>query len=282
MAHIFKYCVLRFRPDLRRGESVNIGVVLFGGDHVDVHLSDSFGKAQALVPGLSFESLSTLETRINDVVRGMDTAESKHAAIQRFGPITASALGVIELGHDTDYEQVVARLLIDFVYPPRTLIKPRNKPGQLKKTVRNLFSHAGMLGKKSAEIHDHKVICEFPIAESENLYADFAFKNGVYRFAQVIDMGLAHSNPSAKFKDCCEKAVTLDKAKHEFGLDSERVVLFSAPDRHSPTVDAALNLLADYSSIMLNADNADDMSRFAHTFVSRDLATLGLQHPALP
>jgi hypothetical protein len=274
MARSFKYCVLRFRPDIRRDESVNIGVVVFNGDFIDVHLAESFGKAQALVPGVSLASLSTLRDQIRSTISTLGSVESKHAALQRFGPITASVLGELVLGRDDEYEHAVARLLVDFVLPPRGHLKIKAAPGQLRKSVKHVFSRSGMLAIGTESIYDHKVVCEYPVAEAEKLFADFAFKNGVYRFAQVVDMNTSSSNLNSRFKDCCEKALALDKAKQQFGSDSQRLVLFSAPSEHSPIVDAALNLLSDYSSLMLNADNTNDMEKFLGSFTSPDLASI--------
>jgi len=272
MANSFKYCVLRFRPDVRRGETVNIGIAVFLHGRLDVHLGDSFAKAQALVPGLSFDSLATLPARLNEIARDSENPEEIHALLQRFGPVTAGPLGTIEIHSDEQYEHAVARLLIDFVFAPRSLIRPRARPGRLKGTIKQLFAGAGVLGSKIEDIENHKVVCGYPVSEPENLFADFAFKNGVYRFAQIVDLNVGQSSLASKFKDCCEKAVVLDKAKRAFGSDSRRVVLFSARDQGESTVDAALNLLSDYSSTLLNADNPEDMGLFATEFAGDDLA----------
>jgi hypothetical protein len=268
MARSFDFCVLKYRPDPRRGEVVNIGIVIFFGEQLDVRLLESFGKAQALSPGVSFDSLATLPGRLNYLTSGINDNQAKRDFLARFGQFTASGLGQFDIALAEDYESEVARLLVDLVLPPRSLKTATKRIGQLRRSVKERFQCSGLLGLSFEDIHAHKVIASFPISEPENLFADFAFKNGKYRFAQIVDLNTSGSNNSQKFKECCEKALVLDKARREFGGDASRIVLFSAPEDRTAIVDSSINLLSDYATEILNADSEDDLASFFDVFAS--------------
>lgn len=41
MEHIYNYAILQVTPDLRRGERVNIGIVVFHDNNLDIRVSDT-------------------------------------------------------------------------------------------------------------------------------------------------------------------------------------------------------------------------------------------------
>lgn len=268
MARTFDYAIIRFVPDARRGESVNIGIAIFLDGQIDIRLTNSFAKAQALYPNLSFEGLQNLPGRINSLLSQSHSSKEQHSMLREYGPITVSELGSFQVSVGDQYEFQVQKLLSDFVTPPRAQSSPRAKTGVLKRSVSDVYKSAGMLGKWPDEINSHKVIQSFPVSQEENLFVDFAYKNGVFRFAEVVDLRVSLSSLSDKFKECCEKAVSLDKAKRKFGSDTSRLVLFSVPeDYNSALVDSSLNLLSDYATQLFNADSDEDIAKFHESFV---------------
>lgn len=267
MARTFDYAIIRFAPDERRGETVNIGVAIFIDGKIDIRFASSFAKAQALYPNLSFDGLQTLPGRINSLLANFRSTKEQHSMLREYGPITVSELGSFEVSVGDQYELQIQRLLNDFVIPPRAKSSPRAKTGALKRKVSDAYKISGLLAHSASEIESHKVVAAFPIAQEENLFVDFAYKNGVYRFAEVIDLQVSRNSLTDKFKECCEKAVSLDKAKRKFGTDSTRLVLFSAPQEYNSLVDSSLNLLSDYATHLFNADNEDDITKFHECFV---------------
>jgi hypothetical protein len=272
MARSFKYAIIRFCPDERRGESVNIGIAIFIDGQIDIRFANSFAKAQALFPNLSFDGLHGFPARINELLSQFRSITEQHSFLREYGPITASELGRFEISSDEQYEPQVQRLLNDFVIPPRAKSTPRAKTGVLKRNVSDTFRLSGLLGRSPEDIDLHKVVPEFPVSLEENLFVDFAYKNGTYRFAEVVDLRVSHNSLTDKFKECCEKAISLDKAKRKFGSDSTRLVLFSVPNDYTPLVDSSLNLLNDYATHLFNADNDEDLAKFHENLVPLPLS----------
>lgn len=204
---------------------------------------------------------------VNELLGQFKSVAEQHSLLRDYGPITVSELGRFEISSSADYESVVHKLLVDFVVPPHAKPKPVAKSGVLKRTVNNAFRAAGLLGQFAEDIESHKVVPAFPVALEENLYVDFAYKNGVYRFAEVIDFRVSRGSLNDKFKQCCEKAVSLHKAKRRFGSDSKRLVLFSAPENYDSVIDSSLNLLNDYATSLFNADSEDDFAKFHESFI---------------
>jgi hypothetical protein len=262
MARSFEFAIIRFCPDEKRGETVNIGIAVFVDGQIDIRFTDSFAKARALYPNLSFEALSSFPGRINRLLADTRSVAEKHSLLREFGPLTVSELGKFEIFSSDEYELQLQKIFEDFVIPPRAPSKPRLHPNLLRRKVSEMFKSAGLLGAQPEDIEQHKVVQAFPISAEENLFADFAYKNGTYRCAEIIDLKVGEASLNDKFKECCEKAVSLDKAKRKFGVESTRLVLFSAPEGFNPLIDSSLNLLNDYATELLNADSAEDLVAF--------------------
>ncbi|TMK03458.1 MAG: DUF3037 domain-containing protein [Alphaproteobacteria bacterium] len=49
MAHIYKYTILTAIPDPRRGERVNVGIIVFKDDGLDVRFRQASGKSARLM-----------------------------------------------------------------------------------------------------------------------------------------------------------------------------------------------------------------------------------------
>ena len=61
MAHIFNYSILTAIPDARRGERVNVGIVVFLAERLDIRFSD-IAKLRALTGMIGIGISSNHET----------------------------------------------------------------------------------------------------------------------------------------------------------------------------------------------------------------------------
>src|SRR5437660_42133 len=125
MAHSYRYSVLRAIPDQRRGECVNIGVVVFKpGGGTDVRLLSSLNKLYALDANIDVEQFEELPQMIVDWVSSTDDIERRHESLKQFGIVTVSDLGLFQCD-DKQYEWFVDQIMNTLVKPPAHL--PRHK-----------------------------------------------------------------------------------------------------------------------------------------------------------
>jgi hypothetical protein len=267
MENLCKFSVLRFVPDAIRNETVNIGVALFIDGQATFHLAPSLSKAQSLYPGLSLSELRAIPETLPKFLEPLSTAEEKNQALQRMAPLSASALGEVFPTPNEPYSDIVERLLNKYVYAPRVRPLPDPSRSTLRDVIATTFKNLGVYSKHAADINAHKVVSRFPITPHGDLFADFAFKNGHMRLAQVVDFRVSVDTMATKLAESCRKAITLDQARRHVASDVERFVIYALPDiAESGMVDSALSLLTDYSDVVLNANSEKDLDKFSAAF----------------
>ena len=111
MAHIFNYAVLMAVPDVRRGERVNIGVLIFLHDRVDVRFSE-VRKIRALKGGNWERYIADVQQLIAQNYHGHDDAKNFINSFSMLeGVIRCSDLAWFSVEQLEQYEQHVAEIL---------------------------------------------------------------------------------------------------------------------------------------------------------------------------
>lgn len=259
MAHSYKYCVLRYRPDTVRGEVVNIGLVIFHGDRVDIRVTRNLSKAQALSPNISFQWTSTLRDDIADVCSAASPEEAV-SLLRDFAPFTCSDVGFFLAGQD-DYEAKVEQTMRWMVTPPR---RPSHAEGKsrLFTEIKKEFQRFNLLGREVDELRDHKVLASFSLPGEEDLQADFIFKNGIYHLTQVIDYQTTPKAAHAKIKEVSVKAIALHQAPRMLDGDTAGYALVRVPPEFESIAQPHLAILHDFCPNVLRYDIEADRRRY--------------------
>lgn len=254
MSSQYKFAILRVVPDERRGERVNIGVVVFRPDGPDVRIFPSLAKVRALDATVDLDQLFLLPARLDQWLSKEESPESQHNALRHFGLVEVSELGTFEVRAD-DYESQVRHIM-------NTLVKPLPAPAgdvrhtQIQKEVRDVFKMQGILGQKLDDIDKKLVVPNFPIGETENLTVDFALRNGGFHLTETIDYRVRRMTD--KQKETGLVAVKLHQASLKFGVETERTVLYYPPEGSSKALTPWINLLSEYADEVLNLASHDE------------------------
>lgn len=257
MARSFEYSVLRVIPDARRGECVNIGLVVFTEDGVDVRVLPSLAKVTAINGQIELTKLRELPQVLADWTAGASGTEARHTLLQNLGVVTVSALGRFEIHANSDYEQAISRLM-------RTLVNPitasREAYGtRIKTELRSKFRKRNLLGESPSAIAEHLIVQDYPIDESEGLFADFALKNSCYHVTETADFRASSISRVGLMRAASFAAVKLDKARQSFGKATKRYVVYAA--RNDAPANP-INLLGDYSDHLFHLESRQDMASY--------------------
>lgn len=119
MAHIYKYALLKATPDPRRGERVNVGIVVFRDNAVDVRFSD-VAKLRAL-SSIEWDSYFALATeRMN---KSFDTGLQPEDFIARYSiletVIKFSELAWFSASSPDEYEQRIGEIVDVLIRKPK-------------------------------------------------------------------------------------------------------------------------------------------------------------------
>jgi hypothetical protein len=259
MEHTYKYAILTAIPDPRRGERVNIGIVVFKGDELDVRFQQASSKLKALT-GRTFDS------RIQSIARHIKnfaptaTAEEILSQIGAIDPIVSpTGVGIINVHDTADYERSLGEILASLILPPRQ--KRIESQSRINTEIAKVFNKQGVLAKANAKITEKKIVRDYSIAPSEGLKADFALKNGKMHVASTLD--LRKSN--ASLAEAALKSIVLDKAEKVFGKRGpgvRTIGVYAVVANMRPHFKQHIELLGDYADEIYNWEDDRQHDKF--------------------
>lgn len=258
MATTFEYSVLRLVPDPARGEQVNIGIVAFLSDTVDVRVFPTLAKVRALHPSVNQKALEELPRALASML-GEGTPAERHAILLRFPLVNASQLGWFSC-EPADYEERLQRLIKRLVLTPA---KPRAATTtRLATEMKAAFLKNNLLSEQPGAINQHLVVPNFPVVEAEGLHADFALKNGAMHFTAVVDLrGNAQTIRGEKRGQTAIKAVMFARAK-ELYRNCHRLGVYVADQSTVALVDHHLAMLRHDADELYDYSDADQRAEY--------------------
>lgn len=251
MERSFEFRVIRYEPDARRGERVNIGLVVLTPAGAQVHLLKNMSKASALSPQVAFPA--SLQADLAD----MFTDLSKRSSLDTLGAIGEFSLSAAGTFFCTasDLPAQIEAAMARLVNPSR---RPSTREGttRLHTEIKRQLKADKVLATEPKQISDHKVVAGWEFPGDEELSADFAFKNGSWSLMQVLDYRTSTPLAAAKkIKEVSLKAIALDQAKK----DPERLLgeklavknhtIVWVPQELEDAVGAQVDILSGYSHI---------------------------------
>jgi hypothetical protein len=267
MAHTTNYAILRLTPDSARGETVNVGIVVFLPDRLDVRVLPSSAKIRAINPNAPIDQLYALPELFNKLFGPVADDSTRLQMMRNFPVVEISDMGRFA-SEARPYEDQVQALLDRFVKtPPRK--KSTEKTSKLDLELRKAFQASRLLGEESGDIGRHLVVPNFAISEPEQLYADFALKNGRWHITATVDFRVARASiKGAKRGQAALKAVTLDSAVRRFGsANTVPLAVYTANDEDRDLIEPQLAMLGDYSERVFDFSSADERAAYMEHMV---------------
>lgn len=258
----FEYSVLRAVPNKRRGEVVNIGIVIYRTDKTDVRVLPILSKVKALDPNVDISSLKDLPESIEKFLPVAEAPQNRMMALKGLGIIDVSDLGWFESTEEA-YERNIEKLLDRLVNVPPRQIKKRLPQSQLLRELKKDFSHYSILSKDPLDASKHKIVNNFPILENERLYADFAIRNGVWNITESLDFRTSlETLRKTKFEQAALKALTLDQARRILGTDSIPIVVYSVDPGKEELIQPHVKILGHYAEKIFNYSDSQERLQY--------------------
>lgn len=245
---IAKYGVLRHQPYANRSEHLNIGIVAFLDDgRVRAHMGGNLRKLKAFDPSASLETVRDWETSLPAQVTGMSQTEA-HRYLMHFGAWRLSeTLGQFFFDSEERYLSQVKLVLDSLVEPSHPRRVERPPKSRLFIDLKNAFSTHDWLGSRTDDIKNHKIVTRFPISAQDDVYAEFALRNGKLHITETIDFRVA--TPSAKRQEAQAKAMVFNLAtilEENSGVNSYIVTAASNYDEARQSI----HLLSRFATVL--------------------------------
>lgn len=251
----YKFVILRFTPDVRRGESVNVGLAVLNSVRPDVRILPSLAKVQALDGNVDLRPIFDLEVNIPLALASMADSDQLEV-LKELGFASDRDVGEFVARDSTSYQAAVSELMRKLVSPVRRRTR-HLRDTRISTDLRNSLSHKGLMGRTLGDIEKHKVVSHYPISEQLDLYADFALKNGVLSVIKTIDFRVQNAASAEKFREACAVSFSFIKAKEE-EKDARRLVVYAADVKTEAAVDRHISVLSDDAEYVLNYESVKD------------------------
>jgi hypothetical protein len=261
MADIYRYSLIRAVPDRRRGEWVNIGLVVYLDDRLDVRLLQNLTKLKVLAPSLDVRSIDDLPEIWASWTAKVTEVAQRHLLLAQFPLFQASEVASFACA-PRDYDATVDLIMKDLVVPAPA---PRHRDSltRIEQRLRGYFARSKLLGTSQEDIDRHLVVHRYPIAPGEHLYADFALRNGNLRLTETIDFRAGVDTlRNAKRGQAALKAITLDRAMTIYKGNCIPSVVYEANEETLDLIQPSLNLLTSYCDRLYDAGNDVDLADY--------------------
>jgi len=267
MARSFEFAVLRLSPDPARGESINIGVVVFLEGGVDVRIGEVLTRARVLCPEATPEVIGEGVNVLRRLGAASLPSAARHRSLQRFGLFTLGELGyfTVEDNQPQTYEGHVARLIRLFTATSRAARIRVRPTSRLNTEIRQELRREKVLAASgdAGAISTHLIVPDWPIPTRPSLKADLALRNSVMRVCQIVDLKLADEGPPPA--PLFESVVTLDVAQHE--ANAEQTYFAYRATGPTARVDEALAIARLHASHLVDWNVGKERAAFLHDWV---------------
>lgn len=275
MAASYKFSLIKLAPSDVRGEVLNIGVVVFGPDGLDVRVGRRLEKARSISAAIDnselrslLDNLRLIDGRLRD--QGIDSVEGRLEKLAVMRPLGFSDVpGTFVAESPVAYEDRIATILKSMVDTEPMPAKIKQKRSRLLTQVKSSFRQERVLAKKDEGLSSHRIVPRFEL--DEGLTADLVLQNGAYHVIETVD---ATAEDDGRFlrKTIGEigiAALVLETARIKFGEKKTAARLVYAA---SPTLEKAarpsLEAAHHQGAMLVNWMSADERNRFVHELSS--------------
>jgi Protein of unknown function (DUF3037) len=259
MAHTSKYSILTAIPDRRRGERVNVGIIVFRDGGLDVRFQQAAFKLRALTRENWDSRIEGIRQRIGGVYNSSATPEEMLEQIGFTVPLIAtSGIGALNWHSTSEYEKNIDEIMESLVLLPKA--KPADAASRINTEIATIFRKAKALARKEQSIKDGKIVRGLPVAPSEGLAADFALKNSVMHIASTLDL----RKQSARLDEAALKSIVLDKSREKFGKTARLIGVYAVEPDMKKHFSHHIQLLSDYADESYNWLDTSKRNKFLH------------------
>jgi hypothetical protein len=266
MAPSYRFAVIRLAPDQVRGERLNIGLVVFRDDSIDVRVTRNLDRMRAVSVALDKQVVVDLLSNL----RGMDRQFRRNGGasiadrlsnIARVGPISISDAGRFVADSPAAYEARISIILQQLVEPEPAPKVVREKRTRLYSQVKKLLRSQKILAKKDEGLDSHRIVAGFEL--DDGLVADLVLKNGAYHIFETVDATGDESTFRKTVSEIAVSALILERARMRFGESATKAkMIYSASVSLEKLARPSLDAAAHQGAELINWASANDRSNF--------------------
>lgn len=273
MSRFFKYCILQFPANALRNERLNLALVVFRDDGLDVRPSRNFDKLKAISAAIDQEQVRASVYQLRDLdsyarkVGAVDIFDRRRM-LDSFVSFEFSDFGDFVAPTAEQYEFQLKHLLTTLVEPePAASRVMRKRPTSLRNNVKLALQAERVLAQKGEGLETHRIVTNHQIAEG--LSADFLLKNGAMHVVETVDVSANESPLRRAISDIAVSALVFEQARMTYGQSSTKTKLvYHASANFEKAIEPSLYAAQHQGAVLINWSSQDDRRKFVVEFAS--------------
>lgn len=270
MAPSYRFSVVQFATEADRGERLNVGMVVFNEDRLDVRVGKRLEKVRAISAAAepndvrrALTGMSIVDQKLRD--SGTDI-EDRLRALSKLGPLTLSKFGLFEADGAAAYELRIASVMKALVDAEPAPMRLREKRSKLLTQMKRIFRDEKVLAKKDEDLSSHRIVSQYEVAEG--LTADLVLKNGAHHVVETVDASGDESTFRKAVSEIGIAALVLERARMKFGGSTSARLVYEASSTLERLAMPSLEAAAHQGAELVNWASADDRARFVQRLSS--------------
>lgn len=272
MVRSHSFAVLRLSPSGARGERLNIGVLVFGEDGLEVRLAHRLDKVRAISSAVDQRTLRALASRLEQIdadgrLSGVDNPSARRKAIERVGPLSLSELGSFTSLNDIEYQYRLDSVLKALVEPEPAPKSFRPRKSKLLTELKAAFRLEKVLARRDENLLSHRIVSNLELAKG--LVADLALRNGAMHVIETVDVSSDEVSPRKAVSDVAVAALVLEQARINYGDDFTRArLVYNATSAMEDLARPSLEAAAHQGTELVNWASGEDRNHFIDMILS--------------
>jgi Protein of unknown function (DUF3037) len=266
MAHFFDYALIQLIPYAHRGERLNVGIVVFKDNSIDVRINTSSTILNYF--NVSTRSLDWVVDRIKESDDVKLKSSDRFLLQSQFSAYQLSEMGWFSAETEYQYENRIGDILKEYVEQPK-IKKFGKKSSVIAGQLRSMFKEHDVFSRNISDLEKHKVIQNVPVGPSGRLTVDFLLKNSKYHATETFDIKESDHVGVADIKNAALINVTFSYAKHALSHSNVACYLvYSASLVVEKTAEPALVIAKRDASDIFNLESREDKNRYLDTMLN--------------
>lgn len=261
------FAIIQFAAHPARDERLNVGLIIFHNNSLDVRLSKRLDRVRVLSGALNIEQIRESLTNLNVIdsyarSTGAATVSARLEQISSLAPVKFSTLGSFHSPSVSEYENAIASLLQNLVEPEPALMKiSKGRPSKLLTSIKKAFRQERVLARKGEGLDSHRILAKHAIVGG--LEADLILKNGSMHVFETVDASADEHSLRKIISDIAVSALVFEQARMTYGeTDTKTKLIYQASSNTESFATPALHVAEHQGAELINWDSHDDRLKF--------------------
>jgi hypothetical protein len=271
MERSYSYSIVKLNAHPVRGERLNVGIVVFLDDGLDVIIADRLEKVRAISAAVepemvrrSIESLSQSDDLLR--LEGIEKPAERVKSLSAMSALEFSSLGSFYANEDR-YRSEVERLVRVLLNPEPPLPVIRTRKPKLFDELRSHFASSGVLARPDEDLSSHRVLQNYRFADG--MAADFLLKNGKYHVLKIVDLSFDGIHPNKIVQNIAVSALTIEQARLTFGRsETASRILYRVSSELRSLASIPLRAAESQQIEIVNWDDVESRRQLIHDIMS--------------